>query len=361
LSLISGVGPATTKKLVAFFGLDNISRVYSSRSYELRKSGISESLSQKIIDGLNNFDVLEKEVLLADSNNIKIVTMVDDDYPQVLRSVHVPPVVLYVKGELVWKERNALAFVGARKAGYYAQRVLHKIIPDCINNGFAIVSGGALGADSMAHVEAIEQGGKTVAVLGSGLLCLYPARNRPLFNQIVESGGALVSSFPLEAQPIAENFPARNRIISGLSLGTIVVQAAEKSGALITAYYALDQGREVFAVPGCVDDILSAGCHKLIQKGAKLVNSSADIFDELCNVCNLNKDCGSDEVNIDKVEIDDCTDFERNLLDYCVIPRSVDDISSDLKKDVNDIHIVLFDLQIKGKVEQDFSGMWQKK
>jgi len=203
----------------------------------------------------------------------------DEGYPKLLREIYDPPPVLYVRGDLQPEERF-FAIVGSRRASPYGLKVASEMAEHLTTYGFTIVSGFARGIDTAAHRGALRAKGRTVAVLGSGLSKIYPPENRDLANEVSLSG-ALVSEFPMTYPVLPENFPRRNRVISGLSLGVLVVEADEKSGALITADLALEQGREVFAIPGRVDSPLSRGTHRLIQQGAKLVREVSDILEEL--------------------------------------------------------------------------------
>jgi len=216
---------------------------------------------------------------MSERDTIQILRLTDGGYPPLLKEIATPPSELYLKGSLPTSQ--CLAIVGTRQASPYGLRLAEKLAKEAAHAGLAIVSGLARGIDTAAHRGALAGNGVTVAVLGSGLLDPYPPENRRLSEEMVEKGGCLVSEFPLTAPPLPENFPRRNRIISGLSLGVLVVEADEQSGALITANFALEQGREVFACPGPMDSVLSRGCHRLIQQGAKLVIDLQDIVDEL--------------------------------------------------------------------------------
>ncbi|GMG86027.1 DNA-processing protein DprA [Biformimicrobium ophioploci] len=215
------------------------------------------------------------------AQGIEVFCWLDDGYPPLLAEISRPPPLLYVKGSVGALHLPQVAVVGARRAGSAAQEDARVFSRELAAGGFAITSGLALGVDSCAHGGALEAGGVTVAVMGTGADLVYPARNRGLAEKILTQGGALVSEFPLGTAPDAPNFPQRNRIISGLSLGVLVVQAAVRSGSLITARLALEQGREVFAIPGSIHNPLARGCHRLIREGAHLVESSADIVEQM--------------------------------------------------------------------------------
>lgn len=211
---------------------------------------------------------------------INKITINDVEYPEILKSIHKPPPQLYINGSLKEEDKNAVAIVGSRRATVYGLEMAEKLAFDIAVCGITVVSGMARGIDSAAHRGALNAKGRTIAVMGSGHGHIYPSENKELYKRICESG-AVVTEFENDELPLSWNFPMRNRIISGLSLGLVVVEAARNSGALITADYALEQGREVFAVPGKISSLTSAGTHDLIKDGAKLVQSADDILEEL--------------------------------------------------------------------------------
>ncbi len=214
--------------------------------------------------------------------NAQMIFLEDDNYPTSLQTIDAPPVFLFVRGELKREDTHSLSVVGARNITLDGKQMTERIIPELTRNGLAIISGLARGIDAVAHRCALENGGRTVAVLGSGIDILYPSQNRNLAENIITSGGAIISEFPPGVPPNAYNFPRRNRIVSGLSYGTLVIEGAIKSGSLITAHFALEQGREVFAVPGNPTSKMAGGPNQLIQRGeAKLILSAEDIINEL--------------------------------------------------------------------------------
>jgi DNA processing protein len=222
---------------------------------------------------------IEAEWRAAARRNVRIVTPDMEDYPAMIAALHDAPIVLYVRGE-VPEGRVRVALVGARRASAYGREVARGLSADLAARGVEVVSGGARGVDTCAHRAALGAGGRTVAVMGAGLACAYPAENEDLFDAIAASG-ALISEFPMAMQPLAENFPRRNRLIAALCAATVVIEARARSGSLITAGHALEYGREVMAVPGPVTSENSAGCHRLIQQGAKLVTTGEDVLEEL--------------------------------------------------------------------------------
>lgn len=218
--------------------------------------------------------------VISTKNRIKSLSIRDKAYPANLRYIYDPPEILYVNGEIVREDSIAIAVVGSRRATYYGIKHAEKLGFELAARGITVISGLARGVDSAAHRGALKAKGRTIAVLGSGLNMIYPYENEKLANDIRQNG-AVISEFPLEMQPLRQNFPRRNRIISGLSLGVVVVEAAKRSGALITADCAAEQGREVFALPGKIDSFTSYGTHSLIKQGAKLIESTEDIIEEL--------------------------------------------------------------------------------
>lgn len=365
LSLLDGIGPATVQSIMNTKKSDmDVSDFYSFSLRDwMRECGLTERIAQKIVVGLQDTKIIDDELRRIEKNNIKYVALCDDDYPSLLREIHMPPSVLYWKGGDFDHSERSLSIVGSRKTSTYGQRIITGLVPGLVEQGWVIVSGGALGADTMAHETTIKAGGKTIVVLGSGLLCPYPSSNNGLFRAVVESGGLVISSFSLTTSAKPGNFPARNRIIAGLSRGCLVVQAAQKSGALITAQFALEQGREVFAIPGPIDDELSAGCHTLIQNGAKLVTSVDDIMYEFGGPVVLHKNHTDRVVPRDvqqqHIPIDDgCTEIQKKIMNACKTPASCDDIVYATQLPLSQVQVELFDLHITGKVEQDFSGMW---
>jgi len=223
-----------------------------------------------------------RELELAQKNGIKVISFLDKEYPERLKSIYDYPLVLYVRGNIKALENELmLGVVGTRHNTIYGQMQSERISYGLVQRGFCVVSGLARGIDTSAHIGALKvKAGQTIAVLGNGLKYVYPPENKKLADRICENG-AIVSEQPFDSGPLKQNFPTRNRIISGLSMGIVIIEAPLKSGALITADFALEQGREVFALPGKVDNIVSRGCHYLIKQGAKLIEGVDDIFDEL--------------------------------------------------------------------------------
>ena len=278
LARVKGLGCVSFKKLVAHFG--DPTRALSVAPSEL---AAIDGLQRDAIDGIVGFSQwteVDLDLKRIANAGITVVRYTDAVYPARLRTIADPPPVLYVKGALTEADDKAVAIVGSRSASDYGRRVARDLARGLASFGFTVVSGMARGIDGTAHETALNCHGRTIAVLGSGVERAYPPEHDKLYQRIAEQG-AVISELPMATKPMAFNFPARNRLISGLSLGVVVVEATEKSGSLITASLAVDQGREVFAVPGEVGSSRSRGAHRLIRQGAKLVETVNDIIEEI--------------------------------------------------------------------------------
>jgi DNA processing protein len=278
LSLVSGVGPRLRKALLEEFG--TAGAVLAAAPADLRRvPGIGAELTRRIARAKDEIDV-QAQLDLCAAHGIRILTDHDDDYPRALREIYDPPAILFVKGQILPQDALGVAIVGSRHATHYGITQAERLAGSLARAGLTITSGLARGIDAAAHRGALSAGGRTLAVLGSGLLDIYPPEHGELAEQVVAQG-ALISEFPPHSPPLAAAFPQRNRIITGMSLGVIVVEASTRSGALISARHAMEQGREVFAVPGRIDSRMSHGCHRLIRDGAKLVETPDDVLEEL--------------------------------------------------------------------------------
>ena len=278
LARVKGLGGVSFKKLTARFV--DPTAAFSAAPAELEQV---EGLHRDAIDGILAFSdwaEIDDEIERARDAGIAIIPFTNPNYPARLRTIADPPPFLYVKGNILTADDKAVAIVGSRSASEYGRRVARDLARGLASLGFTVVSGMARGIDGSAHESALQAGGRTFAVLGSGVERAYPPEHEILYRRISESG-AVISELPIGTRPMAFNFPARNRLISGLSLGVVVVEATEKSGSLITATLAVEQGREVFAVPGEVGSSRSRGAHRLIRQGAKLVESVDDIIEEI--------------------------------------------------------------------------------
>ncbi len=365
LSLMDRIGPLVVRRILTHLKMDKLSDLYSMSATDLmHRCALSEKTARRLADGLRDTTALRCEQDLLQKHEIAWYSMIDPCYPALLKEINVPPIGIYVQGKLPTTS-STLAVVGSRKANIYGQRAIDRIIPPLCAQGTVIVSGGALGIDAMAHKAAVVHQAPTIAVLGSGLLQRYPAKNRPLFDEIIYSGGAMVSAFPLLMEALPGNFPARNRIIAGLSQGCLVVQAAKKSGALITASYILEQGREIFTIPGPIDDPLSVGCHALLRQGATLVEVADDILNYSPIFTSRSVQLSIDspmpeevqELSVKPVDIAQDT-ADGCLVALCAQPISVDEISGKLGIELFETQSRLFCLQLTGRVQQNYMGLW---
>ncbi|RPJ63003.1 MAG: DNA-protecting protein DprA [Dehalococcoidia bacterium] len=274
---VPGIGKSRLTSLHSYFG--NLKDAWKAAKPELLKAGLDDKTADAHIAFRQDIS-LDQELVLLEKYNVKVLTCESPDYPTLLKEIGDGPAVLYVRGELKNVDEISLAVVGTRRATAYGRQVTEELVTNLVANGITIVSGLAKGIDTIAHRSTIDINGRTIAVFASGLDIVYPPENVKLAREIMQNG-ALVSEFPLGTKPKAENFPRRNRILSGLSRGTIVIESGETGGALITANFAAEQNREVFAVPGSIFSAMSKGPNKLIQEGAKLVRNHVDILDEL--------------------------------------------------------------------------------
>jgi DNA processing protein len=277
LNMIDGIGPVRVRQLLERFG-DSTAILSASPAQLQQVHGIGPELSEAIATWEKNVD-LAGELKRIEQSGCKIVLQSDENYPPLLRQIYDPPLLLYVMGDLTVKDRNAVAMVGSRMTTHYGIEVARKIGYQLAYTGVTVVSGGARGIDTAAHQGALSAKGRTIAVLGTGINLVFPAENGELFGRIAMQG-ALITQFPFNRKADKQSFPIRNRIVAGMTLGTVVVEANLTSGALITAGMAVDYGRQVFAVPGRVDSPRSKGCHDLIKKGAKLCEGVEDILSE---------------------------------------------------------------------------------
>lgn len=351
LSMVPGLGPRTLKFLVEYFGSPELA--WSADESDLRAAN---GLSGKIVDNLvNKRRLIKPEMEFEKLKNSGIGLLFKDDdpeYPELLKEIYDPPGVLYYKGSPAVLQSSSFAIVGARKATYYGLSAAESIAGDLSRAGVCVVSGMARGIDAAAHRGALTGAGATAAVLGCGVDVVYPKENKRLMDEIIEKG-IVLSEFPPGTSPAAGNFPQRNRIIAGLSQGLMVVEAAEKSGSLITADFALEQGRDVFAVPGLVTSPLNRGAHRLIKQGARLVESAFDILEEM----GLNNCFSTSENNIlaekPKITVNDLTSDERRIYNITSdIPISSEVIIQKSGSSAGDVLSILLTMELKGLITQ---------
>jgi len=285
LQLVPGIGPRLMAALLERF--HSVAEIAAASLDKLTSVPyLGEKTAQQMQVSLQSNDV-DEELELIQRHGVILIKLGTPDYPETLAKIAMPPRFLYVRGRFTAADAQAVAVVGSRSCTAYGRRVAERLGHELARNGFTVVSGLARGIDGAAHRGALDAKGRTIAVLAGGLSKIYPPEHTDLADEIVASGGALVSEVPMRMEPMAGMFPARNRIISGLSRGVVLVEAAEKSGALITARHAAEQGREVFAIPGPVDSIASTGTLKLLRQGAKLVRHARDVLDDLAGIAPL--------------------------------------------------------------------------
>jgi DNA processing protein len=276
-SHISGIGRVKLSLLQSYFG--DLERAWNASPEELKSAGLEARAAETLV-AMRGSISLDSEMEKLERYQVKVLGAGDPEYPPRLKEIYDYPPLLYVRGCLAPEDECAVAVVGTRRPSVYGKQVAEEITTELARNRITIISGLAAGIDSIAHRAALQAGARTIAVAGCGLDMVYPGNHVALARQIMERG-ALVSEFPLGTRPKAEHFPQRNRIISGMSLGVVVVEAGERSGALLTAHRAVEQNREVFAVPGSIYSPNSKGTNRLVQEGAKLVSDCADILEEL--------------------------------------------------------------------------------
>ncbi len=288
---------------------------------------------------------IRKELELINDFNVKVITLFDNEYPESLKTIYDPPVIIYVKGDLTEQDNLSIAVVGSRVCTYYGLDITKRIVSGLISDGVTIVSGLARGIDTAAHKAAIDNRGRTIAVLGNGLSLIYPSENKPLAEEIIKNG-ALLSEFPMQAQPSKQNFPRRNRIVSGLSKGVLVVEAGNRSGALITANLALEQGRDVFAVPGMAGRFSSIGTNSLIKQGAKLVEGAGEILEEL-STPPKNNEAKEDKPFFLKEP------GEKRIYDMLSDdPCDIDIIMQNMDMEIRKAKAILLNMELKGVIKQ---------
>ncbi|MEO6118391.1 MAG: DNA-processing protein DprA, partial [Methylotenera sp.] len=319
------------------------------------KEVVSEKITAEIIKGVDEEALADSMSWLFQANN-HLVTLADPDYPKVLLEITDPPPLLYAKGNLALLNQPSIAIVGSRNASVQGEKNAEAFAHGLCNYGLCVVSGLALGIDGAAHRGALKANGSTIAVVGTGLDIVYPAKHRDLAHQIVERG-LIVSEFALGTPSKPQNFPKRNRIISGLSLDCLVVEANLQSGSQITARLAAEQGREVFAIPGSIHSPMSKGCHQLIKQGAKLVDSLQDIVEEL----DLNKNNSGTANAINNDEISPKTTIPNPILDLMGYePITLENLVQLSRLTVSEVSSMLMLLELQGSVASLTGGQFQK-
>lgn len=357
-NLVPHIGPKRINKLLKYFG--NLQSAWLADYADLYQSGLENFV-------INKFLAIRKDINPEQEWNnifqdIKVVTVEDSEYPKQLKEIASPPSILYVRGNEQVLKDDSIAIVGTRRMSAYGQRVCEQLTKRLTQIDLTVISGLADGIDTQSHKTCLINNGKTIAVLGSGINnnCVFPANNRLLAERIAQSGGAIISEYPPHAKAQRQFFPARNRIISGLSLGTIVIEAANKSGALITAYFALEQNKEVFAVPGSIFSSRSDGCHTLIKKGAKLVANIQDILEELPEKYRFNQSTGMPDNSM----VSDLNSDEKIILhNISSEPVHIDKIIKSCRLSKSCALSALTTLELKGlikNIESNHYIIWQK-
>ncbi|MDI3341967.1 MAG: DNA-processing protein DprA [Sphaerobacter sp.] len=337
--LVPGIGATRVARLREHFG--SLSAAWHADVADLRAAGLSERVAAKLVTARSRI-ALDREMERIERAGVSIVTLADAAYPRLLREIPSPPLLLYVRGALTPADAHAVGIVGTRRASAYGREMTRRLCSDLVQAGVTIVSGLARGIDAVAHRTALDRGGRTIAVLGCGVDVIYPPEHRQLAEEVAQQG-ALVSEFPLGTPPDGPNFPVRNRLISGLSLGVVVVEAPRRSGALITANFAADQGRAVFAVPGSALAAGSEGPLQLLRDGAVLATSGEDILADL-------KLTGR-QAAFDVRQTLPATSEEAALLAHLDgEPRHIDEIALEVGLAISRLSALLLEMQLKGLV-----------
>ncbi len=353
LSSVEGIGPRRFVSLVERFGSPG--KVLSASKRELAEiKDIGEKLASNIRKGAD-LKLVKEQISLLKKYRFGFLTYKDRNYPENLKNIFDFPPFLFVRGEITNKDKKAIAIVGTRIASHYGKSIAKDIAKELSQMEITIVSGMARGIDSVGHKTALEVGGRTIAVFGSGLDLVYPKEHEKLAEKI-SANGALISEFLLRTKPLAENFPKRNRLISGLCVGVVVVEAPKKSGALLTARYALDQGREVFAIPGNIGSKRSEGTNWLIKQGASLVSSVEDILSELEDILMITRG------KIEEEKFLNLSSEEQKIFKLLSLePSHIDNIAKNGEVSTAQALSVLLSLELKGLVKQLSGKMFVKK
>jgi DNA processing protein len=346
LSTVPNVGPIRFISLVKHFGFPEA--VLSANEKELSDLPEFGTVIASNVKRRVDWELAEKQLQLMEKNQVQLLTFKEEFYPENLKSIYDPPPFLFIRGNIKKEDKNAIAVVGCRMASPYGRQITEKIGRELAKRGITIVSGLARGIDSISHLSALKENGRTIAVFGSGLDVIYPPENKKLVERIVQNG-AIISEFSLGTKPEAPNFPRRNRLISGLSLGVVIVEAGAKSGALLTAQCALDQNREVFAIPGNIGAKNSEGTNRLIKQGAKLVTSVEDILEEL----NLITSVQQKERNQIEKDLSQLSEMEKNIYNLIMNePYHIDKIAQETNLTTSCALSTLLSLELKGFIRQ---------
>lgn len=348
-SYFKGIGPVTFKKLINYFGSYN-------NFYEAKFKDLSSLLGDRLAKNFSLFKAdfkLDRELQYCKKEKIEIVPICDDRYPKLLREISDPPICLFVKGDVLKYrfDKIHIGVVGTRKPTDYGQVVVKKITRELVEAQAAIVSGLAIGVDAIAHEEALLSQGSTVAVLGCGVNVVYPKENRVLYEKILDSGGLIVSEFPPDTFSLKGHFVARNRIISGISNGTLIIEGLRQSGSLITARYALEQGRDVFAPPCPITSMYSYAPNLMLKEGAKLVTDGSDILSEY----GINSSLAAKKVNTENL-----SEIAKTIItNLQKEPMTVDELAANMGIAVKDLQSELMICELALLIEKNSSGRYQ--
>ncbi len=339
LSRHQKIGARTFYKLYKRF--KTLEKVWQASNRELSEAGLDLGQIEAIGEIIEKIDP-QKELAKLRKHHIEIIIYPDENYPKLLKEIPDAPGILYLKGKILPQDEIALAVVGSRKYTNYGRMAAQRIVDPIARNRITIISGLALGIDSFAHQTALDAGGRTIAVLGCGLDQIYPISNIKLADRILKSGGAIISEYPLGMPALRHNFPVRNRIIAGLSLGTLVVECAEDSGSLLTASAAITYNREVFAVPGEIFSETSAGTNKLIKMGARIVTAYTDILEELAIEEKVKVKAAREVIATSK--------DEEIILNLLKEPKLADQLMLQSGLEVSEVNSLLVQMEMKGLI-----------
>ncbi len=356
LSLVRGLGAFRINSFTK--NKEHIERVFDFSKKELKKFEGIGYLSAKEIHSFKNWDEVDDILVKTEKIGAKIITIFDEEYPLYLKHIYSPPAFFWLKGDANVLNKQSIAVIGTRKPTQYGKKMAAKITAQLAEEGLCVVSGLAYGIDAIAHKAALDAEGTTIAVLGSGIDNIYPKKHASLAQRIVENGGAVITEFPPGAAPDAGNFPVRNRIVSGMSLGVLVVESGVQGGSMITAELGLDQNREIFALPHNMDNLSGTGGNYLIKTGAaKLVQNIQDILNEIAFEGKAETEIKTDtksiipkpkrweEMNLDPISVSICELLQEN-------PVQVDDIGEKLNMPTSKLLVSLLQLEMKGLVQQ---------
>lgn len=356
LCRIPGLGPVTQKKLLEFFH-NSPALIFSADRKILETIGLNTKIISNILSP--DWRSIEKDLAWLEQPGHFLVTILDKRYPPLLKGIHDAPVLLFIRGKPDIIGSNQLSIVGSRNPSLNGKKIAYNFSGEISRYGITVTSGMALGIDFQAHQGALDNNGQTIAVLGCGPDIVYPARHQNLAERIVDTG-ALVSEFPTGVKPVAANFPRRNRIISGLAVGILVVEAARQSGSLITAKFAIEQGREIFAIPGSINNPLAKGCHYLIKQGAKLVEDLQDIIDELSPFIHSTFHYIDPQTN-DTNPVSDMDEDYQQLLNFIAYePVSIDDMIAHTGLTTAVVSSMLLILELRGLVVAAPGGFYSR-